>query len=277
MLHLWTRRVCGLLILAVAVAATPASAAEVLISIDPCRIFDTRFADAPKVENDPELDSPRIVTIQGNAACPAIPATGVTAVVANFIVVEPTARGFLSVFPQDVGFNGTSLLNFPTWAGDIANPVDAEFANDNGSIIPVDADPTDGDLAFTWDTLPSTPQGTHLAHVVIDVTGYFIELEIGGGAGFTKNDIYVASQGGGSPSTTGEVFSRTASCSDANDIALSGHCHTTGSDVMTLTGEEAVNFDNDTTAASFTCKFQATGGTNGNGQARIVCVTVPGP
>src|SRR5687768_3130491 len=204
MLHLWTRRVCALLILAVAVAATPASAAEVLISIDPCRIFDTRFADAPKVENDPELDSPRIVTIQGNAACPAIPATGVTAVVANFIVVEPTARGFLSVFPQDVGFNGTSLLNFPTWAGDIANPVDAEFANDNGSIIPLDADPTDGDLAFTWDTLPSTPQGTHLAHVVIDVTGYFIELELGGGAGFAKTDVYVNSQGGASPDA-GEV------------------------------------------------------------------------
>lgn len=275
MLHVWTRRVCALLIVAAPVVATPAGAAEVLVSIDPCRIFDTRGADAPKVPNDPALVG-NPVTIQGNAACPAIPATGVTSVVANVIVVEPTDRGFISFFPQDVGFNGTSLLNFPVW-DPVGNPVDAEFANDNGFILPLDSDPSDGDLAFAWDTLPSTPQGSALAHVVIDVTGYFIELEIGGGAGFSKTDIYVANAGGGSPSTVGEVFSRTASCSDANDIALSGHCHTTGSDVMTLTGQQATDFDNITSAASFTCKFQATGGTNGNGQARIVCVTVPGP
>jgi hypothetical protein len=272
MLHLWTRRVCALLILALAVAATPASAAEVLISIDPCRIFDTRVADGPKVPNDPALvGSP--VTIQGNAACPAIPATGVTAVVANVIVVEPTDRGFISFFPQDVGFNGTSLLNFPVW-DPVGNPVDAEFANDNGSILPLDADPTDGDLAFAWDTLPSSPQGTALAHVVIDVTGYFIELSVNTGGGFSKTDVYVNSQGGAAPAQG--PYTRTASCSDGNDIALSGFCHSTGTDTSYLIGQNFTNYDTTATAASFTCDFESQG-PNGNGQARIVCVNVPNP
>ncbi len=96
----------------------------------------------------------------------------------------------------------------------------------------------------------------------------------GAGAGaFTKNNIYVNQVGGGAPAVG--PFSRTASCNDANDIALSGFCHSTGNDVVVLLNQEAVNFDTDTLAAQFICRFRNE--SNGNGQAGIVCLTVPGP
>lgn len=96
----------------------------------------------------------------------------------------------------------------------------------------------------------------------------------GGGAGaFTKNNIYVNQVGGGAPAVG--PFSRTASCNDANDIALSGFCHSTGNDVVVLLSQEAINFDTDTLAAQFICRFRNE--SNGNGQAGIVCLTVPGP
>ena len=317
----WTRTICASLMAAAAMAAAPAGAVEIFIAIEPCRIFDTRTAgDAPAVPNS-RLTSPpavdpytfvRPVTIQGNANCPDIPASNVRAVVANVIVVQAQSDGFLSAFPQDVGFNNTSLINFPQ------NIDINHFARDNGAILPLDDDPSDGDLAVAWQrtTLPLADENTHLAHVVIDVLGYLLELEAsgglvvnnntvainstgcddgevltsdgaggwacesalgGGGAGFDKTDVYVNSQGGSSASVIGEVLTRTASCNDANDIALSGFCHSTGQEILNIISQNAnepSGWSTTGAAASFTCEFQAQEN-GGNGQARIVCVNVP--
>jgi hypothetical protein len=187
-------RVCvGLVIFAAAVAG-PASAVEVFVAIDPCRIFDTRPEqannDAPALPNTNFVGSPaqpltvRTVTIQGNAKCP-VPATGVSAVVGNVIAVQATASGFLTIFPQDVGFQGASHINFPA-ATDLSH-----FATDNGGILPLDADPSDGDLGLAWDTTTSSAPGTHTVHVVIDVTGYFVQLEAGAGLQTAGNGLAI--------------------------------------------------------------------------------------
>ena len=96
----------------------------------------------------------------------------------------------------------------------------------------------------------------------------------GGGAGaFAKNNIYVNQQGGAAPGAG--AFTRTASCNDANDIALSGFCHSTGTDNVVLLSQDALNFNTDASAAQFQCRFRNE--SSGNGQAGIVCLTVPGP
>ena len=314
--HLGTRRVCALLMVAAAAAVAPAGAVEVFVSLDPCRVFDTRSTDPPSVDNTNFVVNPtppppaiaqdvRAVAIAGNPAC-SVP-VGATAVAGNVIVVTPTAAGFLTVFPEDANFQGASLLNFPVY-DPIDNTVDPEFATDNGAILVLD---DDGEIGLAWDTTPTSAPGTHTAHIVIDVTGYFVELEAGsglatsgnglaidstgcddgevltsdgaggwacesslggGGAGFDKTDLYVNSQGGAAPGI-GD-FTRTASCNDGNDIALSGHCHSTGTDTVYIMSQNLTNFDTTATAASFQCDFDSLG-PNGNGQARILCVNVP--
>jgi hypothetical protein len=103
--------------------------------------------------------------------------------------------------------------------------------------------------------------------------GWSCEPAVGGAGTLSKNNIYVNTQGGGAPAVG--AFARTASCNDANDIALSGFCRSTGNDVVVLLSQDALNFNTDTLTAQFTCRFRNE--SNGNGQAGIVCLTVPGP
>lgn len=270
MSHLWTRRVGGSLVVAAALAAAPASAVEVFVTIEPCRLFDTRTVDdAPALGNTqltvPGIPDVRVVDATGNPHCLDIPEDA-TAIAGNVIVVRATAPGFLSVFPEDTGFQNTSHLNFPEFT-------DASHASTvNGHILPID---DEGELGLAWQTTPtSLPDDTDTAHVVIDVTGYFVELTVSTGGAFSKTDIYVNSQGGASPDQG--PYTRTASCNDGNDIALSGLCHSTGTDTSYLISQNFNNYDTTATAASFTCEFESQG-PNGNGQARIVCVNVPNP
>ena len=317
MSYLWTRRVCASLIVAAAVAAAPSGAVEVFVAIDPCRVFDTR-ADQDLVpggglDNDapsmPQAPTERTALIAGHPdRCTAIDPAA-TAVAANILVVNAQTRGFLSTFPEDGGFVGTSWMNFSRWAGDLANPVDAEFALQVGGVLPLD---DDGEVGMLWVATKSPPDvADPVIDVAIDVTGYFIELEAGsglvasgnglaidstgctigevltsngsggwsceaalggGGAGFDKTDVYVANDGGGSPGV-GE-FTRTAECNDGNDIALSGHCHSTGTDTVTILSQDDDFFSVTSDPAEFSCRFNSAG-PNGNGQARIVCVNVP--
>jgi hypothetical protein len=305
------------LIVATATAAAPASAVEVFVAIDPCRVYDTRadqdLVPGGDLDNDapsmPEAPAQRVALIAGHPdRCPSIDPAA-TAVAASILVVNPQTRGFLSTFPEDGGFIGTSWMNFSRWAGDTANPVDAEFALQVGGVLPLD---DDGEIGMLWVATKNPPDVPNpVIDVAIDVTGYFIELEAGsglvasgdglaidstgcddgevltsngaggwscesalggGGAGFDKTDIYVNSQGGAAPGVG--AFSRTASCNDANDIALSGACHSTGTDTVYIMSQNPTNFDNTGATASFQCDFESQG-PNGNGQARIVCVNVP--
>jgi hypothetical protein len=309
--------------MAAAGAAAPAAAVDVFVPIQPCRVYDTR-ADQDLVPGGAlDNDAPSVAHFNQRTAliaghpdrCAAIDAAA-TAVAINVLVINPQTRGFLSMYPEDSGFDGSSFMNFAYWAGDVANPVDAEFALQVGGVMALD---DDGEVAFFWQATKSPPDVANpVIDVAIDVTGYFIGLEAGtglvasgnglaidtpyqlpqanctdgevvtsdglggwacesalggGGAGFDKTDVYVNNQGGSAPAAD-SVFDRTVACNDANDIALSGYCNTTGTDTVLMIGQNATNFDNTGAAATFTCNFKLDG-SNGNGQARIVCVNVP--
>jgi hypothetical protein len=184
------------MMVAAAAAVAPAGAVEVFVSLDPCRVFDTRTTDPPSLDNTNFVANPtppppaiaqdvRAVTIAGNPAC-SVP-VGATAVAGNVIVVTPTAAGFLTVFPEDANFQGASLLNFPAYKP-VQNTVDPEFATDNGAILVLD---DDGELGLAWDSTPTTSPGTHTAHIVIDVTGYFVELAAGTGLELSGNGLAI--------------------------------------------------------------------------------------
>src|SRR5207249_11440416 len=77
--------------------------------ITPFRYFDTRVGlggvPAQKVGTDTSLK----FNVEGKGG---VPASGVTAVVMNVTVTEPTVGSFVTVFPDDVSLPNASNLNF---------------------------------------------------------------------------------------------------------------------------------------------------------------------
>jgi len=143
-------------------AAHAGRAAGVFIPVEPCRIVNTRDipADGPKVGNRVT----RSFTMQGKCGVPV----GATAIAVNVTVTEQDVQGFLSIFPANLIFGVTAFnsnVNFPA----------GEFATDNGSIVPLATGTPD--IKIYWDSLPSTAPGAHLAHVLIDVFGYFMDVD----------------------------------------------------------------------------------------------------
>jgi hypothetical protein len=154
-------------------AAHAGRAVGVFIPVEPCRVVNTRDipADGPKVGNRVT----RSFTIQGKCGVPV----GATAVAVNVTVTQQEAQGFLSIFPANLIFGVTAFnsnVNFPV----------SEFATDNGSIVPLAA--SDPDIKIYWDSLPSTAPSTFKAHVLIDVFGYFVDLDPGTQVPLTCND-----------------------------------------------------------------------------------------
>jgi len=74
--------------------------------VTPCRILDTRFGPEGKVGDNSEI------TVDVTGSCD-VPGAGVSAVVINTTVTEPTAGSYLTVYPSDVSPRPTaSNLNF---------------------------------------------------------------------------------------------------------------------------------------------------------------------
>lgn len=126
-------------------APTPGSH---FVALPPTRLLDTRTGlGAPGGSTAPaQGGSPRVLDVTGAGG---VPASGVTAVVLNVTVTEPTATGFLSVTPS--GDFSTSNMNFvprETVAGLV--------------IVPVHPD---GSVRYAV--------GFGSAHVVADVLGWF--------------------------------------------------------------------------------------------------------
>ena len=92
-------------------------------------------------------------TIVGTAG---IPATGVTAVVANFTAVDATFPGYLTIWPDGVGRPNASSINFP-----------ARLPTPNLVITSVNAK---GDIALFASMVPSPDAYVDL---VMDAFGYF--------------------------------------------------------------------------------------------------------
>jgi hypothetical protein len=120
---------------------TPAGA-TMLYLVTPCRVHDTRDSGSP-VENG----TTRSVAVAGSCGVPA----GAVAVSANITVVAPASPGWISLYPADVAWPGTSTLNYRT-----------ARTRANASVVTLSAD---GVL--------NVKNAGSTVHVIIDVTAYF--------------------------------------------------------------------------------------------------------
>lgn len=129
--------------------AGPATAGA-LHPIDPARVFDSRRADpAVRLGANQEWTVSTALDINGGAVVPV----DATAVVFNVTIVDTLGSGYLSVFPADVAWPGTSSIN---WAGPGAVVA-------NGGTVRVAA-------ASVRIRCGGSGAATH---VVLDVTGYY--------------------------------------------------------------------------------------------------------
>ena len=139
-------------LVAVGLAAQSAQAAVGLqfYAVTPCRAADTRAGFGGILP----ASTLRNFTIKGVCGVP----TSAVAVAINVTVVAPNADGFFFVWPAGAAVPGVSTINFNAGEPAIAN----------GAIVPLY---TGGvpDLSGAY----GTALGTGLAHVVLDVTGYF--------------------------------------------------------------------------------------------------------
>jgi subtilisin family serine protease len=102
----------GLLNAGAAVADTPPTTAGfgTFVSLPPSRILDTRFGTGTAKQ---KLGAGQTLTLQVTGAG-GIPASGVTAVVLNTTVTDPTAPSYLTVWPTGQSQPTTSNINFST-------------------------------------------------------------------------------------------------------------------------------------------------------------------
>jgi hypothetical protein len=122
-------------------------------TITPVRALDTRPGIAIGLSGAFRKDIPRRLSI-GPAHVP----DGAVAITGNLTVVGQTGAGYLSITPTSDSTPDTSNLNFPL--GD---------TRANGFVAPLNAQE---DL---WIVYKTTAGGARSAHVLLDVTGYFID------------------------------------------------------------------------------------------------------
>lgn len=120
---------------------TPAGA-TMLYLVTPCRVYDTRDSGSPIANG-----TTRSVTVAGKCDVPA----DAVAVSANVTVVAPPSQGWISLYPADVPWPGTSTLNYRT-----------ARTRANSSVVSLSAD----------GVLNVKNTGSSV-HVIIDVTAYF--------------------------------------------------------------------------------------------------------
>jgi hypothetical protein len=145
-----TSKVVAVLAAALVVSALPTFAAGPFQyhPVTPCRAADTRTSGGAM-----QAASTRAFAIQNVCGIPI----GAQAVSLNVTAVNPTADGFLTLFPAGVTMPTVSTVNYTR------NQVVA-----NGAIVPLGSFTTfpNADLKVT-----AGLNGT--IHVVLDVTGYF--------------------------------------------------------------------------------------------------------
>jgi hypothetical protein len=131
-------------------------------AITPCRIADTRsssFNSGGFLNGSPNLpaSSARAFFIKGTCGVP----NDAKAVTVNAAILDPTAIGFLSMWPNPGAFPTVSTINFLAGEPGLAN----------GAIVPVGpCTPPCGDLNVVYGNDGSPG---HSLKFVLDVTGYF--------------------------------------------------------------------------------------------------------
>ncbi len=125
----------------VAIISRPVGASMLYLLPAPCRIMDSR-GTAPLADGQD-----RLINVAGVCGVPA----GAKAVVANITAIAPPTSGWISAFPSDLPWPGTTTVNYRTGR-----------TRANNALVPLSAD---GRM-----TLKNS--GATL-HFVVDVTGYF--------------------------------------------------------------------------------------------------------
>jgi len=143
---------------AAVIEARPASLpSRRFYTLTPCRVVDTRGPNGPL--GGPVLASgaARIFPLLSGAC--GIPATA-KALALNITAVTASGYGFLTVYPGDAPFPGSSTLNFdPAHAlGTLANNADVALSLDG-----------QGNVAVVADVVG----GNNTVHLIIDVNGYY--------------------------------------------------------------------------------------------------------
>jgi Subtilase family/PKD-like domain len=134
------------------VTVVPVGSALQFYTLTPCRLVDTRNANAPL--GGPALaaaGSPdRAFTLTGTCGIPA----GAVAVSANLTVVSPSAGGELAVYRGDGALTGTSTISFNAGKSRADNAI-LQLALDGSGTVKVN----------------NSAAGT--VHLLLDVNGYF--------------------------------------------------------------------------------------------------------
>jgi len=147
-------------------SAVSPPAGSSFVPITPCRLMDTRATSPVGPRSTPIGAETYVAAVWGTNGQCTIPATA-TAVSLNATFTSPSAGGFLSVFPADKEWPGTSNLNFSAGQAPTPNAVTSALS-------------ADGRLAFRNDT------GT--VNLLIDVVGYYVPV----GTGSTAVDACAA-------------------------------------------------------------------------------------
>ncbi len=161
-------------------AASQAADPSPMIAISPCRVVDTRYNSG--AWGPPSLSSgvPRTFNLRTNPACPGIP-SNVTAYSANITVVNPTAAGWLSAWPEGVTEPAVSTLNF-----------NAGQTVANAAILPAGTNQN----VIVKSSLAQT-------HLIIDVNGYFRDgTAVAEGSAVTLNRVLATGSNYIYPTTT---------------------------------------------------------------------------
>ncbi len=135
---------------AVVTAGQDASAGDVFVPIVPCRLLDTR----DPVDGFSQMLSAvniRVVTVTDTSTGCSIPVEA-SAVEVNVTAVNPTAAGFLTLFPADAAVPKSSTLNWSAGQAPVANGATVKLSSADQFSVRVSAGQVD---------------------VIVDVAGYF--------------------------------------------------------------------------------------------------------
>ncbi len=157
-----------------------------LMSLTPARVLDTRNATGGTT-GPVRADQTVKLSVAGAGG---VPASGVEAVVVNVTVTQPTAAGYLTVYPDGVSRPTTSNLNYSagqTIPNLVIAPVGADgiidLSNGSGGTVQIVAD-----VSGYFTSGPVTPLDG-VASLASDGAGYCAVLTSGGVDCWGRNDV----------------------------------------------------------------------------------------
>src|SRR5262245_19289808 len=143
------RRIAAFFVLQGIIVPTAHAASANYFTVAPCRVFDTRAANAPALSSG----TARTINVGGSCGVPA----NATSVAVNLTVTQPTALGYLRLYASGAAPSFVSVINFATGQ-----------TRGNNALVALSA-------AGQMDALATLPGGGGTVHAIVDVFGYFVD------------------------------------------------------------------------------------------------------